>query len=635
LNYSGENKDLLRFLTAGSVDDGKSTLIGRLLYESDNVYEDQLDSVRKASNDRNGPLDLSLLTDGLRAEREQAITIDVAYRYFSTRKRKFIIADTPGHEQYTRNMVTGASTADLAVVLVDARKGILEQTRRHAYIIWLLGIHRIVLAVNKMDLVNYDVNIFIQIKEAFGQSIKAMSGLETYSVPLSALTGENVTWKSERIPWYSGPTLLQLLENIPIEEDRNFTDLRFPVQSVIRPNPDFRGYAGQIVSGIMKQGTEVIALPSGCRTRIDQIILHKKSLVEAFPPQSVVVTLKDHIDLGRGDILADPERPPICATRFNAELIWMSERPLKTGVPYLIKHTSQLLCGSVVEVHHKVEMDSFGPMPADTLCMNEIGQVAIETHKPMFVDLYPSNRAMGSFIVIDPSTSDTVAAGILREHNGWGQEWMPFEMPSLASSQSQGLVVWLTGLSGAGKTTICNAVSVELLAQGFRVEVLDGDVIRRQLNNDLSFSQKDRDENVRRIGFVAQLLARHGIIVLVAAIAPYRAVREELRRSIPSFIEVYVNAPLKVCEQRDPKGLYRRVRQQELGGFTGVDDPYEPPLSPEVECHTELETVKASASKVITAVEEFISSRSVQRASTKSAAPALLTREDLAANLLR
>lgn len=619
MTSSPGNKGLLRFLTAGSVDDGKSTLIGRLVYESDGVYEDQLDSVRKFSAQKNGGIDLSLITDGLKAEREQAITIDVAYRYFATCKRKFIIADTPGHEQYTRNMVTGASTADLAIVLVDARKGLLEQTRRHAYIVWLLGIRRIVLAVNKMDLVNYDEQRFLELQQAFTESTAFMHGMERYFVPLSALEGDNVVRRSEKMPWYPGPALLELLETVPIEDDYDLKHFRFPVQGVVRPDSDFRGYIGQIVSGIVKPGQEVVALPSGRRTKVDQIILHKQSLPEAFPPQSVMLTLKDQIDLGRGDVLANPKSLPIAANRFMAELIWMSESALKTNVPYLVKHATQLLCCSVLEVRHKLDIHSSANEHAGTLRLNEIGTVEIETHKPMFFDPYPANRTMGSFILIDPASNETVAAGIITERAITEQEWMGAKtIPHLTSSQPTGLIVWFTGLSGAGKTTICNAASTELLAQGFKVEVLDGDAIRKQLNNDLGFSQKDRDENIRRMGFVAQLLARHGVIVLVAAISPYRAVRDELRKAIPNFIEVYANAPLAVCEQRDPKGLYRRARKRQLAKFTGVDDPYQPPLAPEVECATDRETVKTSSGKVVGAVLSFLASRSAKRSTTVS-----------------
>jgi bifunctional enzyme CysN/CysC len=550
-----EQSGMLRLLTAGSVDDGKSTLIGRLLYESNGIYEDQLDSVHKASKRTGREMDLSLITDGLKAEREQAITIDVAYRYFSTAKRKFIIADTPGHEQYTRNMVTGASTADLAILLVDARKGLLEQTRRHAYVVWQLGIRQVIVAVNKMDLVNYDQGVFDAVCQAFIEVAAFVHDFVTYFLPLSALAGDNVVRRSDKMPWYSGPALLELLE----------------------------------------------------------IILHRQKLRQAIPPQSVILTLSDHLDLGRGDMLAFPEQLPTISNRFRAELIWMSPTPLVKHIPYLLKHLTQILCCSVIEVLHCVDVHNFSHKTADTLHLNEIGSVEIETHKPMFFDLYTANRSMGNFILLDPATNDTVAAGVVSANSNTPHAGVTAHRSNGKAVGSEGLIVWFTGLSGAGKTTICTAAYTELLAHGLRVELLDADVIRQHLNSDLGFSAKDRDENVRRIGFIAHMLARHGVIVLVAAISPYRSVREELRRTIPNFIEVYVNAPLELCEQRDPKGLYKRARRKEITGFTGIDDPYQPPLSPDVECRTDQESIKASKTRVVAAVLDFFDPGSRQK----------------------
>jgi len=611
LSSPAAQKTLLRFLTAGSVDDGKSTLIGRLLCECDGVYEDQMEAVRKASVHKNGQVDLSLITDGLKAEREQAITIDVAYRYFSTPRRKFIIADTPGHEQYTRNMVTGASNADLAVLLVNARKGILEQTRRHACLLWLLGIRHLLLAVNKMDLVGYEESVFAGIRNAFNDSTAFMHGVKKYFVPLSALAGDNVVRQSAKMLWYTGCSLLEVLETVDVDEQNHTQAFRFPVQGVVRSGPDFRGYTGQIVCGTIRPGQEVMALPSGRRTRVEKIILYKDTLSEAMSPQSVVLTLDDQIDLGRGDMLVAPQRTPIVSGRFRATLIWMSTTPLQTNVPYLIRHATQLLCCSVSGIFERLDIRTFGNVETSSLQLNEIGTVELVTHKTMFFDSYSSNRTMGSFIMIDPSTNDTVAAGILSEHSNAVQD----QSHSSAAAQvciqhsSAGLTVWFTGLSGAGKTTICNAVYTELLAQGFKAEILDGDVIRKRLNNDLGFSQKDRDENVRRIGFVAQLLASHGVIVLVAAISPYRSVRQEVRENSPNFIEVYVNAPLEICEQRDPKGLYKLARNKQISSFTGVDDPYQPPLTAEVECKTHQETIKASSAKVVSSILSFFAAR--------------------------
>jgi bifunctional enzyme CysN/CysC len=616
LKATGDAPTLLRFLTAGSVDDGKSTLIGRLLYEARGVFEDQLESVRKASLRKNVLLDLSLITDGLRAEREQAITIDVAYRYFATPRRKFIIADTPGHEEYTRNMVTGASTAELAVLLVDARKGVLEQTLRHAYVVWLLGIRRIVVAVNKMDLVGFGQSAFDSVCGQFTQMSSSMSGLEKHYIPLSSLNGDNVVERSRQMPWYNGPSLLELLENIPVAVDRNLEDFRFPVQTVIRPDQDYRGYAGQIVSGVVRTGQRVVALPSGRESTVREILLYKETLTEAFAPQSVVISLSDAIDLGRGDMLADPERMPVMTQRASAELIWVAKTPLRRGVPYLMKHAALTACCSVTRVLRKLNMRNLEHQPANTLNLNEIGTVEIETHKPLFFDPYAANRSLGSFIIVDPANNDTAAAGIFRgpaparrpSAEAAGLHLVPF-----SAHQAGGLIVWLTGLSGSGKTTLCNAAATELLARGFRVELLDGDAVRKQLNSDLGFTKKDRDENVRRIGFVAQLLARNGVVVLVSAISPYRAVRDEIRAASSAFIEIYVKASIAVCEQRDPKGLYKRVRAREVPHFTGIDDPYEPPVRPDVLCDTERESIKASSDKIVASVVSFLETGDEER----------------------
>ncbi len=604
------NRDLLRFLTAGSVDDGKSTLIGRLLYESKGIYDDQLSSVRKASTAKHVELDLSLITDGLRAEREQGITIDVAYRYFSTPRRKFIIADAPGHEQYTRNMATGASTAQLAVILADARKGVLRQTRRHTLIAWLLGIRQMIVAVNKMDLVDFGEEAFYSIRDEFNAFAKSLHGVDFHFVPLSALEGDNVISPSQRMSWYKGQSLLGLLETLPAEMVRE-QDFRFPVQTVIRPDQDFRGYAGQIGSGVVRPGQEVMALPSGQRTRIKEVLLHTRSLPEAFPPQSVVLTTTDHIDLGRGDMLVAPEQRPTTSTSVRAYLIWMSQAPLQTDARYIIKHTTRVLCGRMARLDHKIDINTFEKLDAETLSFNEIGEVRIDLHNPIFCDPYLQNRTTGSFIVIDPFNNDTVAAGMIIEAIP-AKAGEASDESSVGSriAQQQGLTVWFTGLSGAGKTTICRAVATELLAHGLQVEVIDGDVIRNYLCKDLGFSKQDRDENVRRIAFVSQLLTRNGTVVLVSAISPYRAGRDEARRSIADFVEVYVNTPLAVCEMRDPKDLYQKARAGKIHGFTGIDDPYEPPLQPEIVCDTDRESTRESSSKVVSTVLSRLSSKS-------------------------
>ena len=609
MSTAGEQRDLLRFLTAGSVDDGKSTLIGRLLYESNGIYDDQLSSVRKASSAKNVDLDLSLLTDGLRAEREQGITIDVAYRYFSTPRRKFIIADTPGHEQYTRNMATGSSTAEVALILLDARKGVLKQTCRHTLIAWLLGIRRMIVVVNKMDLVDFEDKVFHSIRNQFGKFAASLRDTQFHFVPLSALSGENVVRGNGRMPWYEGPALLELLETIPAKPRRN-EELRFPVQSVVRPTQDFRGYAGQVGSGVLRPGQEIVALPSGQRTTVKEVLLFTRNLQEAFPPQSVVLTTTDHIDLGRGDMLVSPEQMPTVSARVTANLIWMSQAPLRCDARYLIKHTTKVLCGRINRLNHKIDINSLEKLGADSLHFNEIGEAQIDLYNPIFCDSYERNRTTGSFIVIDPFTNDTVAAGMILEAIPT-QAGDAFDESSAGRIvQRHGLTVWFTGLSGAGKTTICRSVATELLAHGLQVEVIDGDVIRNYLCRDLGFSKHDRDENVRRIAFVAQLLTRNGTIVLVSAISPYKGGRDEARRKIGDFMEVYVSTPLPVCELRDPKELYKKARSGKIQGFTGIDDPYEPPLAAEIVCNTDRESTRESSSKVVASVLHYLSSKS-------------------------
>ena len=605
----GEERELLRFLTAGSVDDGKSTLIGRLLYESNGIYEDQLSSVRKASSAKNVELDLSLLTDGLRAEREQGITIDVAYRYFATPRRKFIIADTPGHEQYTRNMATGASTAEAALILVDARKGVLNQTRRHTLIAWLLGIRRLIVVINKMDLVGFDEKVYYSIRDQFSEFTDTLRGVEFEFVPLSALNGENVIHCNGFIPWYQGPTLLELLETVPAKPEPS-QEFRFSVQNVIRPDQDFRGYAGQVGSGIVRPGQEVVALPSGQRTTVKDILLYDKKLAEAFPPQSVVLTTKDHIDLGRGDMLVSADQMPTVSTRVTANLIWMSQAPLRRDTRYLIKHTTKVLCGRISRLNHKLDVNTLAKVEAESLQFNEIGEAQIDLHSPIFCDPYERNRTTGSFIVIDPITNDTVAAGMIVEATPLqASDGLDETSAGSRVTQQQGLTVWFTGLSGAGKSTICRTVATELLAHGLQVEVIDGDIIRNHLCKDLGFSKQDRDENIRRIAFVSQLLTRNGAIVLVSAISPYRASRDEARRTIGNFMEVYVSTPLSVCETRDPKDLYKKARSGQIHGFTGIDDPYEPPLAPEIVCNTDQESTRESSSKTVASVLQYLSSR--------------------------
>ena len=607
---NSEPRDLLRFVTAGSVDDGKSTLIGRLLYESNAIYDDQLTSVKKASSAKNVDLDLSLLTDGLRAEREQGITIDVAYRYFQTPKRRFIIADAPGHEQYTRNMATGSSTAEVALILVDARKGILRQTRRHALIASLLGIRRLLIAVNKMDLVGFDEDVFNSIREDFGKHASSFPGAEFYFVPVSALDGANVIRSNGEMPWYNGPSLLEMLETIPATGSRAEA-FRFPVQSVIRPNQDFRGYAGLVSSGTVKPGQQVMSLPSGQRTTVAEIHLYDQKLNEAGASQSVVLTTAEHIDLGRGDMLVDPQDPPIVSTRIVANLIWLSATPLRNDVRYFIKHNTKTVVARVTQLSHVLDVDVFEERPADTVQFNEIGQVEFELYTPIFCDPYDRNRATGSFILIDPITNDTVAAGMIVQAFPLRTDEARDDFAAIARvQQRQGVTVWFTGLSGAGKTTICRAVATELLAYGLPIEVIDGDVIRKHLCKDLGFSKSDRDENIRRIAFVSKLLTRNGTVVLVSAISPYRAAREEARKAIGDFIEVYVSTPLEICELRDTKDLYQKAREGKVRGMTGIDDPYEPPAAAEIVADTNAQSLREISSKIVSEVLQYLSSHS-------------------------
>lgn len=588
-------QQLLRFSTAGSVDDGKSTLIGRLLHDSGGVFEDQLEAASRASRDG---LELAFLTDGLRAEREQGITIDVAYRYFATPKRKFIIADTPGHEQYTRNMATGASNAHVALVLLDASKGVLPQTVRHAFIAWLLGIRNIVVVVNKMDLVDWSEPKFKEIRQQFDPIATKLEGVEFLFIPVAALQGDNVVERSSRMSWYQGPALLEYLETVPVEEDGHASPFRLPVQYVIRTDGT-RGYAGQIVSGSISVGDEVLVLPSERRAKVALIPSYHGDLDHAFAPMSVSLCLDDHLDIGRGDTLVDPQHPPKSARAFEAKIVWMSDTPMSLNRAYLIKHSSQTVCANIVEAKSRLNIRMLREEPADELKLNDIGVIAIETHRSIFCDPYRQNRNTGSFIVIDPMTNLTVGAGMI-------EKIIEARAIQPHFSGHQGLTVWLTGLSSAGKSTLTRAVHERLWARGYRVDIIDGDEVRRYLSRDLGFTKEDRDENIRRIGFLAELLTRNGVIALVSAISPYRSIRDEIRARIPRFMEVFVNAPLNVCEGRDVKGLYRKARAGEIHAFTGIDDPYEPPLSPEVECRTDLETIHEGADRIIEAIESRI-----------------------------
>jgi bifunctional enzyme CysN/CysC len=594
-------RDLLRFITAGSVDDGKSTLIGRLLHDTNAIYQDQLASLRAAStlNGTHG-IDFSLVTDGLRAEREQGITIDVAYRYFATARRKFIIADAPGHEQYTRNMATGASTASLAVLLVDAHKGLLQQTHRHAVIAWLLGIRSFAVVINKMDLVGFSEEIFRRIEGEFTHFVSRLGPAQLYFVPASALDGDNVVHSSPRTQWFEGPCLLEYLETVAMPASQDLHRFRLPVQYVIRDSAGVRRYAGQVASGVLRRGDPVLIAPSGRTTRVASIRLGEEELECAFAPLSVSLALEEESDIGRGNMLADPRSATLIARRVAATLLWMGNQPLAVGRTYLIKHTTRQVCVSVVRIHSVLDPATLARQPATTLALNEFGEVEIEGHQPLYADTYVQNRVTGSFIVIDPNTNETVGAGMISGEASRSNGDPPPPGTTIAAG---GLTVWFTGLSSAGKSTICQAVYEKLWARGYKVEWLDGDIVRQHLSKDLGFSKQDRDENIRRIGFVAELLTRNGVIVLVSAISPYGSVRDEVRRRIGNFLEVYVNAPLAICEQRDVKGLYRRARTGEIHHFTGIDDPYEAPAAPEVECRTDQETLAESTAKVLEVVD--------------------------------
>ncbi|KLO30644.1 adenylyl-sulfate kinase [Mycobacterium haemophilum] len=587
---------LLRLATAGSVDDGKSTLIGRLLYDSKAVMEDQWASVEQTSKERGHEYtDLALVTDGLRAEREQGITIDVAYRYFATPKRKFIIADTPGHIQYTRNMVTGASTAQLVIVLVDARHGLQEQSRRHAFLASLLGIRHLVLAVNKMDLIDWDPERFESIRDEFHAFAARLDVQDVTSIPISALHGDNVVIKSDQTPWYDGPALLSHLEEVYIAGDRNLVDVRFPVQYVIRPHThehrDHRSYAGTVASGVMRPGDEVVVLPIGKITRITAIDGPNGPVAEAFPPMAVSVSLADQIDISRGDLIARTNNHPRVAREFDATVCWMADTAaLAAGRDYLIKHTTRTTRAKVTALDYRLDVNTLHrDKTATALKLNELGRISLRTQVPLLLDEYTRNASTGSFILIDPDTNGTVAAGmVLRDVAAHTASPNTVRHQSLvaAKDRPRGATVWLTGLSGSGKSSVAMLVEQKLLEKGISAYVLDGDNLRHGLNADLGFSMADRAENLRRLAHVATLLADCGNIVLVPAISPlaeHRALAREVHADTGfDFVEVFCDTPLEDCEKRDPKGLYAKARAGEITHFTGIDSPYERPKSPDL-----------------------------------------------------
>ena len=609
-DMTADARAALRFLTCGSVDDGKSTLIGRLLYEQNLIFDDQLSALASDSKKHGTTgeeIDYALLLDGLEAEREQGITIDIAYRYFSMpRRRAFIVADTPGHEQYTRNMATGASNCDLAVLLVDARKGLLRQTRRHAVIVSLLGIRHAVLAVNKIDLVGYSREAFEEIAASFAEFAAPLNFKKIVPVPLSARYGDNVSSRSARTPWYTGPHLLEFLETAEAEADGADQPFRLPVQFVNRPHLDFRGFSGTVASGRLRTGDEVVALPCGQSTRIKSILTPGGEAAEAQSGDAITVTLAHEIDITRGDLLVAARERGQVADQFAAHIVWMSAAPLMPGRSYLMKINHALLPAQVTELKHRVDVDTLAPFAAKTLNLNDIGVCNIAVSRPVPFDAYRDNRTTGAFILIDRETNETVAAGMVdfalrRATNVHYQNITVTKAERGRLMHHKPAVLWFTGLSGAGKSTIANLVEAGLHARGVHTTLLDGDNIRHGLNKDLGFTEVDRVENIRRIGEVAKLMTECGLVVLCSFISPFRAERRMVRELLPDgeFIEIFVDAPLETCMERDPKGLYRRAFAGEIKNFTGVDQTYQVPEHPDLHLMSGLHSAEALAEQVL------------------------------------
>jgi bifunctional enzyme CysN/CysC len=611
-----EKKSLLRFITCGSVDDGKSTVIGRLLYESKMLFEDQLAAIENDSKKwgtQGGDIDFALLVDGLAAEREQGITIDVAYRFFSTDRRKFIVADTPGHEQYTRNMITGASTADVAVVLIDARKGVLTQTRRHSYLVSLIGVRKVVLAINKMDLVDYSQKVFDQINEEYREFAKQIGLSDVTSIPLSGLKGDNMLVASEKTPWYHGPTLMGFLETCEVDEERLQKEaFRLPVQWVNRPNLDFRGFCGVITAGMVKPGDKIRAQPSGRESKVARIVTLNGDLPLAVAGQSVTITLEDEIDISRGDVISGVDSPAEVADQFEAALVWMHDEPMMPGRSFLMKIGTQTVTASITEPKYKVNVNTMEHLAAKQLGLNEIGVVNLALDRPIAFDPYTVNRDTGGFILINRLTNNTVGAGMLhfalrRSHNIHMQH-VDVDKAARATAKGQRPgVLWFTGLSGAGKSTIANLVEKKLHAMGRHTYLLDGDNIRHGLNKDLGFTEADRVENIRRVAEVSRLMVDAGLIVLTAFISPFRSERAMARNLLGGgeFIEVHVDTPLNVAEDRDVKGLYKKARRGEIANFTGITSPYEAPEAPELRVDTTLLNAEQAADAVISRMKQL------------------------------
>jgi bifunctional enzyme CysN/CysC len=607
-------KSLLRFLTCGSVDDGKSTLIGRLLYDSKLIFEDHLAALAKDSR-RHGTtgddIDLALLVDGLEAERQQGITIDVAYRFFATEKRKFIVADTPGHEQYTRNMATGASNSELAIILVDARKGVLPQTRRHAYICSLLGIRHVVLAVNKIDLVDFSEAAFTTIDAEFREFAGQLGFTSIVGIPISARYGDNVTERSARMPWYRGPSVLEHLETVDVETELAAKPFRMPVQWVNRPDQNFRGLCGTIASGTIATGDEVVVAKSGRPSRVARILTAAGDLAEAHAGQAVTLVLAGDIDVSRGDVLAAPQARPEIADQFAAHLLWMSDEELLPHRQYILKAGTQTVAAQITQLKHKVDINNLDHIAARTLKLNEIGYCNLSTAEPIAFDAYRDNRDMGGFIVIDRFTNATVGAGMIEFglRRATNVHWQALDVNAGARAGLKGqkpCVIWFTGLSGSGKSTIANLVEKRLFGESRHTYLLDGDNVRHGLNRDLGFTEADRVENIRRVAEAAKLFVDAGLIAVVSFISPFRSERRMARELLQQgqFIEIFVDTPLEICMARDPKGLYKRAIAGDIRNFTGIDSPYERPDSPDLVLHTENSTPEELASRVVDYLKE-------------------------------
>ncbi|MEO0613182.1 MAG: sulfate adenylyltransferase subunit CysN [Pseudomonadota bacterium] len=608
------SKSFLRFITCGSVDDGKSTLIGRLLYDTKLIYEDQLTALQsdsKKQGTQGQEIDFALLVDGLAAEREQGITIDVAYRFFSTDKRKFIVADTPGHEQYTRNMATGASTADLAIILIDARQGVLTQTRRHSYIASLLGIRHIVVAINKMDLKDYRQDIFDKIESEYCD-FAAQLGFDSITcIPMSALRGDNVVARSEQTPWYHGPALLPFLETVNVDRSGDDAPFRLPVQWVNRPNLDFRGFSGTVASGSVTPGDEIIVLPSAKRSTVERIVTHDGDLKTASTDQAVTLTLTDEIDISRGDIICAGDQPAAQTDQFAATLLWMSDEAMIPGRQYLLKTANQIVPATVTELRHKINVNTLDQQSGKTLELNEVGSTKLNLAQPIAFDPYTDNRTTGSFIVIDRRTNSTIGVGMIDHSLRRAQNihWQDLEVVKESRAEQKlqkPCVLWFTGLSGSGKSTVANLVEKRLFDLGRHTYTLDGDNVRHGLNKDLGFTDADRVENIRRVAETSKLMVDAGLIVLVSFISPFASERRMARESVDDgeFIEVFISTPLAVCEQRDVKGLYAKARRGEIKNFTGIDSDYEAPTNPEIDVDTSEISAEKAADMIVDHLRE-------------------------------